>query len=42
MIEAVRHGILNEDIGGTQDLLIDYVSRIASREEVIQLESDSG
>jgi len=42
MIEAARHGILNEDIGGTQDLLIDYVSRIAAREEVIQLESDSG
>ena len=35
MIEAARHGILNENIGGTQDLLIDYVSRIAAREEVI-------
>ncbi|MFT4580735.1 MAG: esterase/lipase [Gammaproteobacteria bacterium] len=29
MIESVRHGILNENIGGTQELLIDYLGRIS-------------
>ncbi|MDA0820966.1 MAG: alpha/beta fold hydrolase [Proteobacteria bacterium] len=27
MIESIRHGILNENIGGTQELLIDYLRR---------------
>jgi hypothetical protein len=34
MVEAARHGILNEDIGGTHNLLLDYIERIAGREIV--------
>jgi esterase/lipase len=30
-IESERHGILNEDIGGTHSLLLDFIERAAAR-----------
>jgi esterase/lipase/1-acyl-sn-glycerol-3-phosphate acyltransferase len=30
-VESERHGILNEDIGGTHALLLDFVERVAAR-----------
>jgi hypothetical protein len=30
MIPSKRHGILNEDVGGTQDLVVSLISTLAS------------
>jgi len=38
-IESERHGIVNEDIGGTHALLVDFVERVATRRTAIPFDS---